>query len=161
MPTKPDELADTKDPKLTEMLQKDADYNAAFKREVERMVQEQLLAEQLDKNKTPAMPAEQLAAAGMAPALVTVPKGKFADAAALLSSVNLSQYQAQFEEEAMDPDTLIEVLDQQGKSALDEVRRALRPPLATAATRRPHRHPPSRITQIVHGRDPLVHTHAC
>ena len=61
----------------------------------------------------------------MAPALVTVPKGKFADAAALPSSVNLSQYQAQFEEEAMDPDTLIEVLEQQGKASLDEALKEL------------------------------------
>jgi len=125
VPTRPADLVATSDPKLSEMLQKDADYNAAFKREVERMVQEKMLAEQLEKNATPAVPAAQLAAEGAEKPPVTVSKDKFADAAALLASVSLPQYAAQFEEEAMDPATLIEVLDQQGKPALDEALKEL------------------------------------
>ena len=51
----------------------------------------------------------------------TVPMGTFDGASALLSSVNLSdKYLAMFQEEAMDPDTLIEVLQQQGRSALED-----------------------------------------
>ena len=135
-PTPAADLAETQDPKLSALLQKDADYNAAFKREVERMVQEKMLAESLERNKTPAISAAALAAAEeAAPKLVTVPKDTFADAAALLASVNLPQYAAQFEEEAMDPGTLIEVLDQQGKPALDEVRR---PRIAHSATAAAH-----------------------
>ncbi|KAL1525796.1 hypothetical protein AB1Y20_020636 [Prymnesium parvum] len=122
-PPPPADLQSVQDPTLSEMLRKDADYNAAFKREVERMVQEKLLSEQLDKNKTPDAPVQALAG-GERP-IVTVPKDTFADAAALLASVNLQQYQSRFDEEAMDPPTLIEVLEQQGKTALDEALKEL------------------------------------
>ena len=49
----------------------------------------------------------------------TVPLGSFADAGSLLSAVSLPQYESVFREEAMEPDTLIEVLQQQGKAALE------------------------------------------
>ena len=39
--------------------------------------------------------------------------GTFTSSSALLRSVDLSRYETTFEEEAMDPDTLIEVLTQQ------------------------------------------------
>jgi len=96
-----------------EQARRDAEYNEAFKREVERMVREKPnLAASAQQPEVP-------------PALVTVPKDTFRDAAALLASVNLPQYTTQFEEEEMDPTTLIEVLDQQGKAALDEALKEL------------------------------------
>ena len=55
----------------------------------------------------------------------TVAKGTFADAGALLKSVGLPQYEAVFTEEEMDPDTLIEVLQQQGKASLEEALKEL------------------------------------
>jgi len=55
----------------------------------------------------------------------TVPRDTFADTAALLSSVGLSQYRSVFEQEEMDPNTLIEVLQQQGKASLDEALKEL------------------------------------
>ena len=55
----------------------------------------------------------------------TVPVGTFADAGAMLRSVGLERYETVFAEEAMDPDTLIEVLDQQGKGALEEALKEL------------------------------------
>ena len=72
-------------------------------------------------------------AAPAAPAVVetkdlsgsTVAFGTFADAAALLSSVGLERYQQVFDDEEMDPDTLIEVLQQQGKSSLEEALKEL------------------------------------
>ena len=54
-----------------------------------------------------------------------VPKGTFTDSAALLRAVGLPQYEKLFEEEEMDPDTLIEVLEQQGKASLEEALKEL------------------------------------
>ena len=54
-----------------------------------------------------------------------VPLGTYASAGALLSSVGLDKYEKVFEEEAMEPDTLIEVLTQQGKQALEEALKEL------------------------------------
>ena len=51
--------------------------------------------------------------------MATVELGCFVDADELLASVGLKEkYAVVFEEEAMDPDTLIEVLQQQGASRL-------------------------------------------
>ena len=55
----------------------------------------------------------------------TVALGTFADAAALLRSVSMEKYLPVFEEEAMDPNTLIEVLQQQGRQALDDALKEL------------------------------------
>ena len=46
---------------------------------------------------------------------------EFADAAALLDAVKLPQYKEAFEREAMDPATLSEVMQTQGRAALEEV----------------------------------------
>ena len=55
-----------------------------------------------------------------------VPMGRYAGSAALLGCVGLEQrYLSLFEAEDMEPDTLIEVLQQQGKGSLDEALKEL------------------------------------
>ena len=54
-----------------------------------------------------------------------MPLGTFADASALLKSISLARYEQAFNDEAMDPATLIEVLEQQGRAALDEALKEL------------------------------------
>lgn len=138
VPTPAQNIVHTSDEALNQQLLRDAEYNEAFKREVERMVKAQTAV---------------VAPVNTSNTVITVPKDKFADAKDLLTSVtkqiaatrasicyrlilchnihaslqvNLPQYIAQFEQEAMDPATLIEVLNQQGKPALDEVLRHTR-----------------------------------
>jgi len=114
------------DPALQELLSRDASANEAFKREVERMVRE--ANQQQASNEpsgAPPVPTGRGVAESKDLAGCTVPLGTFADAGALLQSVALERYETAFNEEAMDPDTLIEVLEQQGKSALDEALKEL------------------------------------
>ena len=144
MPTAPADLAEgVQDPALQELLARDAAANDAFKREVERMVREANREQEL-KARAGAAGSATATAGGAAGSggggggggggIVenkdlsgcTVPIGTFADASALLSSVSLAdKYLTVFEEEAMDPDTLIEVLQQQGRSALEDALKEL------------------------------------
>merc|ERR1712232_968844 len=87
-------------------------YSDAFKDEVEKMVRDQIAQErrnelnkELDDRLKPPPPT----------------KKKFASCHELLDSVNLLQYLKQFEDEAMDPSTLEDVMKQQGRPALEEV----------------------------------------
>ena len=120
------------DAALAELLSRDASANEAFKREVERMVREASLKEELAARAKPSTSLATLPTAA-APLVLeakdlsgaTVAKDTFADTAALLSSVGLSQYRSVFEQEEMDPNTLIEVLQQQGKASLDEALKEL------------------------------------
>ena len=134
MPTKPSELAEgVQDPALQELLARDAAANDAFKREVERMVRDANREQELKAREASSAPtggASKGGAGGVAESKdlsgCTVPMGTFPDASALLSSVSLTdKYLAMFEEEAMDPDTLIEVLQQQGRSALEDALKEL------------------------------------
>ena len=133
VPTAPGDMAEgVQDPALQELLARDAAANDAFKREVERMVRDANRAQELDA-KIGSAPASGGGGATKAGGVAesknlsgcTVPMGTFADAAALLDSVALDKYKPMFEEEAMDPDTLIEVLQQQGRSALEEALKEL------------------------------------
>jgi len=121
-----------KDPALAELLSRDASANEAFKREVERMVREAARKEEVDARLGAPPPAVSAPAAGATIVAeskdlsgTTVPMGTFADSAALLASVGLERYGKTFEEEEMDPDTLIEVLQQQGKASLEEALKEL------------------------------------
>jgi len=123
------------DPALAELLSRDASANEAFKREVERMVREESRNEELAHHAKAAAKAggptggistsAPLVAESKDLSGACVPTGTFADAAALLRSVGLTQYEAVFAEEEMDPDTLIEVLQQQGKASLEEALKEL------------------------------------
>jgi len=123
VPTAAADLADgVQDPALQELLSRDASANEAFKREVERMVR--------DSNRKDILPPAPNAGAravadtkDLAGSAVSL--GTFANAAALLRSVGMERYEAVFEEESMDPDTLIEVLQQQGKASLEEALKEL------------------------------------
>lgn len=115
------------DAALQELLSRDASANEAFKREVERMVRE--------ANRESELNARLGTGAPVAPPPVVsevrnltgcaVPAGTYADARALLLSVGLERYESTFNEEAMEPDTLIEVLTQQGKGALEDALKEL------------------------------------
>lgn len=120
------------DAALAELLSRDASANEAFKREVERMVREASLKEELAARAkprtslaTPPTAAAPLVLEAKDLSGATVPMDTFADTAALLNSVGLSQYRSVFEQEEMDPNTLIEVLQQQGKASLDEALKEL------------------------------------
>uniref|UniRef100_A0A7S2G0Y4 Mitochondrial inner membrane protease subunit n=1 Tax=Haptolina brevifila TaxID=156173 RepID=A0A7S2G0Y4_9EUKA len=113
------------DPALQELLSRDASANEAFKREVERMVRDAARKEELDARAGGAPPAKSVVADTKDISGSTVPFGHFLNAAALLNSVSLPQYIKSFEEEEMDPDTLIEVLQQQGKASLEEALKEL------------------------------------
>ena len=132
-PTPAADLAEgVQDPALQELLARDAAANDPFKREVERMVREANRNQELDAH---AAKQQKAGAGAAAPGGVvvdskdlsgsTVAFGTYADASALLGSVSLEKYLPMFEEEAMDPDTLIEVLQQQGRSALEEALKEL------------------------------------
>jgi hypothetical protein len=124
--TPPADLAEVQDPALMELLVRDANANEAFKREVERMVREANRKQELDAHAKNSGAAQAQAPSASAVSEIkdlsgcTVPRGHFKDASAMLRSVGMEKYADVFEEEAMEPDTLIEVLQQQGRSALDE-----------------------------------------
>lgn len=128
VPTAPGDLAEgVQDPALQELLARDASANEAFKREVERMVREANRQKELDEREVAQSApvvgkrvAESKNLAGCA-----VPRGHFATTADLLTPLGLSQHAGAFEDEAMDPDTLIDVLEHQGKAALDEALKEL------------------------------------
>ena len=105
------------DPALAAHMQRENDYNDAFKKEVERMVQERLLTERLA--------AKEAEEAAPPPPGGVAAQCSFEDAAGLLNSLGLPQYIDGFEREAMDPPTLVEVLQQQGKAALDDALKEL------------------------------------
>lgn len=116
-------------PELRELLARDHAANEAFKREVDKMVQEELLKEQLQKRELERAAASttsnDVAKTGTFEEMQTVSPTKFADSSVLLHSVGLPQYQAAFDEQAMEPETLVEVLRQQGREALDEALKEL------------------------------------
>ena len=117
------------DPALQELLQRDASSNDAFKREVERMIRDANRDTELQARLT-SLSAPSSAVGGVVAekkdlAGCAVSLGTFADAGALLKSVSLEKYESMFNEEAMDPDTLIEVLSQQGKAALEDALKEL------------------------------------
>ena len=87
-------------------LEKERMYSDAFKEEVERMVRESVARERRDNGED-------------AEAVSKFPK--FSTSAELLAWVGLSQYASEFEREAMDPETLYEVMKHQGRVALEEV----------------------------------------
>ena len=133
--TAPYDISDTngvQDPALQSLLSRDASANEAFKREVERMVREANREKELQQRIPGGVPAPA-AAPPKSGAVVeskdltgcTVPLGTFSDASALLKSISLERYEQAFNDEAMDPDTLIEVLEQQGRAALDEALKEL------------------------------------
>ena len=133
-PPKPNpDVAGVQDPALAELLSRDASANEAFKREVDRMVREASRKEEMDAHAAKGAAAAAPPPAAAPPVVAEskdlsgacVPMGTFADAAALLGSVGLERYAELFEEEEMDPDTLIEVLSQQGKASLEEALKEL------------------------------------
>ena len=91
--------------------------------QVERMVREANRQTELDTHGVAPPPPAAPARSGVVESRdltgCTVQLGTFADAGSLLNAVNLPQYESVFREEAMEPDTLIEVLQQQGKAALE------------------------------------------
>lgn len=87
---------------VSAQLAREAAYNDAFKVEVERMVRESLAQERQQ---------EQL----------EKPLGNAVPIAKFLDDIGLPQYVAQFEDEAMDTETLAEVMQHQGRQALEEV----------------------------------------
>lgn len=89
-------------------LEKEKMHSDAFKEEVERMIQESVARDR-----------QQAAEASGAALEPQTPK--FSTSAELLEAVGLSQYASDFEREAMDPETLFEVMKYQGRLALEEV----------------------------------------
>ncbi len=79
--------------------------NDAFKEEVEQMIRDSLAKERQEGDL-------------LAPKLA---KPRYVTSAELLAAAGLEQYLAAFEAEAMDPATLYEVMEQQGRVALEEV----------------------------------------
>ena len=108
------------DPALAAHVQRENDYNDAFKKEVERMVQERLITERIAAKEAAEAEAQAAPLQGGVAAQCS-----FDDAAGLLHSLGLPQYTEGFEREAMDPPTLVEVLQQQGKPALDDALKEL------------------------------------
>jgi len=106
------------DAAVASLLAREKAYSEAFKDEVEQMVRESIAAErrksldaEIDRRMEGAKPA-----------------ARYGSAAELLDTVGLAQYKAAFEKEAMDPETLAEVMAAQGRHALEEVRPAPRAP---------------------------------
>ena len=111
------------------MLARDASANDAFKREVELMVREANRKQELQERAKPhgqtAAPSTGGVAESKDLSACTVPLGYFPSSSAMLRSVGMERYHKVFEEEAMEPDTLIEVLQQQGRSALEDALKEL------------------------------------
>ena len=98
--------------------------NDEFKAEVERMVKQQQTAAGGGGASAAATGGSSGGSEPAAPSRA-LPLGSFASTAALLSPLGLDKYVTLFDEEEMDPDTLISVLQQQGRSALDEALKEL------------------------------------
>jgi len=105
------------DPNVAALFAREKAYSEAFKDEVDRMVRESIVQErrkELDAELDQRLGAQQAAPASQK-------AEQYADAASLLDAVGLPQYKDAFAREAMDPATLADVMQAQGRSALEEV----------------------------------------
>lgn len=105
------------------LLAREKAYSDSFKDEVERMVRESIAAErrqELDRELDARLPP--------GPGVASKPAGErdhYGNIKELLEAAGLPQYVEQFEQEAMDSETLYGVMESQGRSALEEVLKEL------------------------------------
>ncbi len=129
------------DAAVASLLAREKAYSEAFKDEVEQMVRESIAAERrktLDAEIDRRMEGDKPSA-----------RCRYGSAAELLDTVGLAQYKGAFEKEAMDPETLVEVMAAQGRHALEEVRPAPRAPRAQSRRDSWRR---QRVTTLTRGR---------